>query len=249
MNCREFELNVLILVRDGEAPVDSRAEYLKHTGGCNKCAHRLTEEQVLVKGVRAVIQQVASENAPARLETLLREAYHDHFINASPRPSHPLPVVAGFVSTRLALACSAMILSISLLALFAFESRWIPSKHQPVIAAIPLVDSSPGKIIVDPGLVIARPVSKRRKLVRHREPVRPAAGVNEVVTEFFPLTDEDTDSIEITQVMRVELPGSAMIDVGLPVAEEELKKPITAEIALGEDGIARAIRFVRTADR
>ena len=56
---------------------------------------------------------------------------------------------------------------------------------------------------------------------------------------------DDLDSLDNNQLVRVELPGSALIAVGLPVDAEMANAPVKADVLLGHDGLARAIRFVR----
>jgi hypothetical protein len=46
-------------------------------------------------------------------------------------------------------------------------------------------------------------------------------------------------------IVRLTLPNSALASLGLPVSEESTAKDVTADILLGEDGIPRAISFVR----
>jgi len=65
-----------------------------------------------------------------------------------------------------------------------------------------------------------------------------------VVTDFFPLTSS-TLPFERGQMLRVQLPAAAMRTVGLPVREERMSDPVQADVLVGEEGIARAIRFVR----
>jgi len=68
----------------------------------------------------------------------------------------------------------------------------------------------------------------------------------EVVTRFYPLREgEDLTELESLQLVRVELPGSALSEVGLPVDPETASAPVIADVVLGQDGLARAIRFVR----
>jgi hypothetical protein len=43
----------------------------------------------------------------------------------------------------------------------------------------------------------------------------------------------------------VQLPAAAMRTVGLPVREEHMADPIQADVLVGEEGMPRAIRFVR----
>jgi hypothetical protein len=47
------------------------------------------------------------------------------------------------------------------------------------------------------------------------------------------------------QVVRVELPRSALASFGLPVNAERINERVKADVVVGNDGIARAIRFVR----
>jgi hypothetical protein len=68
----------------------------------------------------------------------------------------------------------------------------------------------------------------------------------EVVTEFFPLLEgDDLSSLESGQIVRVELQGSELLAVGLPVDAAMTGEPVKADVVLGHDGLARAIRFVR----
>jgi hypothetical protein len=83
---------------------------------------------------------------------------------------------------------------------------------------------------------IAKPVI--RKAI-HRRP-QP----HEVVTEFFPLI-EDPPPFERGELLRVSLPASAMRSVGLPVSEDRLTDMVQADVLVGQEGLARAIRFVR----
>ena len=64
------------------------------------------------------------------------------------------------------------------------------------------------------------------------------------MTEFFPLIDS-AQPFERGQMLRVQLPAAAMRNVGLPVREDHLADPIQADVLVGEEGMPRAIRFVR----
>ncbi len=81
------------------------------------------------------------------------------------------------------------------------------------------------------------------------EPVRPPApepAQAEVVTRFFPLAPGvDLSAAENAPRLRVRLPRTVLASFGLPVSTERLDEPVEADIVVGEDGIARAIRFVR----
>ena len=49
---------------------------------------------------------------------------------------------------------------------------------------------------------------------------------------------------ENVNVVRVELPRSAMLAVGLPVSVDQSTDLVEADIKMGSDGLARAVRFV-----
>src|SRR5437868_5303465 len=68
--------------------------------------------------------------------------------------------------------------------------------------------------------------------------------VEEVVTDFFPLLDP-APPFQRGRLLRVEVPASAMRMVGLPVHAEHLLDPIQADVLVGEEGLPRAIRFVK----
>lgn len=68
----------------------------------------------------------------------------------------------------------------------------------------------------------------------------------ELVTEFMPLgTGDYSASVDAGQVVRVELPRSALSSIGMPVSADLAGERVKADVLVGEDGVARAIRFVR----
>jgi hypothetical protein len=76
----------------------------------------------------------------------------------------------------------------------------------------------------------------------------PSAGDTdrEVATHFMalgyagPLNPQDGG-----QLVRVELSRSAMLSMGLPVNMDRYDERVKADVLLGADGLARAIRFVQ----
>jgi hypothetical protein len=68
----------------------------------------------------------------------------------------------------------------------------------------------------------------------------------EVATEFIPLGQgAPYTQVEEGHIVRVELPRSALVSFGLPVNAEAPQGRVKADVLLGHDGVARAIRFVR----
>lgn len=69
---------------------------------------------------------------------------------------------------------------------------------------------------------------------------------NEVATYFMPLGYAGPiNPQDGGQLVRVELPRSAMLSMGLPVNMDRYSERVKADVLLGPDGLARAIRFVQ----
>ena len=49
---------------------------------------------------------------------------------------------------------------------------------------------------------------------------------------------------EDVNMVRVEVPRSAMIALGFEVNPEQVWQPVQADVMLGADGLARAVRFL-----
>lgn len=74
--------------------------------------------------------------------------------------------------------------------------------------------------------------------------VRPKPS-QEVATRFLPIPGAADAPFDYGAVFRVELPRSAMRVVGLPVNESRLSESIRADVLIGQDGLARAVRFIQ----
>ena len=80
-----------------------------------------------------------------------------------------------------------------------------------------------------------RPIAKRKALSDDR-----------VETEFLPFMAAGPQfPSEQRQFVRVKLPRSALQVFGLPMNMERAREPVQADVMLGEDGRALAVRFVR----
>ena len=64
------------------------------------------------------------------------------------------------------------------------------------------------------------------------------------MTDFIPVVYDPTP-IERGHLVRVRLPRSAIAAFGLPVNEQHADEPIKADVLVGDDGLARAVRFVK----
>jgi len=115
-------------------------------------------------------------------------------------------------------------------AITLFFARPQPQPKQvasmPVRQQLMAVDAAPGP--VPKAAPKARPVKRQPR---------------EIVTQFFPLLD-GAPPFERGELLRVTVPASTMRQVGLPVNEDRLGDRVYADVLVGQEGLARAIRFV-----
>jgi hypothetical protein len=76
-------------------------------------------------------------------------------------------------------------------------------------------------------------------------PPAPEEAIVEVATEFLPLSYYHVP-LNTGSTVRIEVPAKALVSFGLAPADfREGDGTVQADVLIGEDGLARAIRFVR----
>ena len=243
MNCQNFETIVNDLARDQIMDAAARDSALAHASACARCAARLADERMLSAGLRRLAASVNAEEAPARIEARLLAALREQ-----PAFSPSTAVVSRYSPRlrRLAISAAAAVLVVLALAAIRFnQSSRVdrvesaqelnfnyqlagpnPVKRQPLVAS-----RSPRRV-------------PRRNVVHQSE--RPSLATQEIATDFIPLVQGDSlNLMESGQLVRVELPRSALVSFGLPMNMEHADQRVKADVVVGNDGLARAIRFVR----
>ncbi len=174
--------------------------------------------------LKALREQARGLEAPERVEASLRGAFRAQARGR--RARWPLALAAAIVL---------------LIASAAWMAR---SKPQVQVAVQPAPKPAPVQAVVEPAPVVVtrtppKPVRRRAGRVLPQPPP-------EIATEFLPL-EETTNlaPIESGQVVRMQLPRSTMIRFGLPVNQDRMLEPVNADVVFAQDGIARAIRFVK----
>lgn len=86
-----------------------------------------------------------------------------------------------------------------------------------------------------------------RARIKSRANNQPDPGTSpEIATAFLPLVEaQSLAEIDSGHIMRVEMPREALVSFGLPMNQERAGELVKADVLLGDDGVARAIRFVR----
>lgn len=181
------------------------------------------DEQQIVAGLKALAREMMIEQAPGGLEGALRSAYRRKRSAAVWKRAAAL----GAIAASLVVALSAWLLRPP-------AKLEAPPRPQPNIFV-----TNP---VAPPANVMARRVPK----VRRPRPTAVAPVREEIVTGFLPIAGGDIFApLDRGRVVRVRMPRSALVVFGLPVNEDRMADSVRADVLLGEDGMARAIRFVR----
>ena len=234
MNCTEFESVVADIARSVLMDAVSRREGLAHATGCERCGRRLVNEQALSGLLAVAAAEDMGRTAPPAVEKALLPAFRE-----SKSAGHP-----GRRAWWLGAAGAAV-------AALLVVSVVVRRPREPQIVKVPTLMPAPAtqptKIIAPVYRETRNPPARTLRAV-HRKPAMPkprsAEEVREVVTEFIPVI-YDPEPVDHGRMVRVRLPRSALAAFGLPMNEQRAEETIQADVVLGEDGLARAVRFVK----
>jgi hypothetical protein len=247
MNCHDFEKLALAFARNSLLDATERDQGLIHTEVCNRCAARLAQERALLARVRAVVADMDGEEPPARVDALLLAAFREQAAATASSIVIPAQGRAGRWSSWKFAAAAGILILISVMAIiWRSASSHKPQREEGAVAPTPVNTPAPQAEppVGRDQVADERPKNLPKRVHRHASVKIPDEA--EVVTQFFPLREgEDLTTLDGLQVVRVELPGSALGEVGLPFDPETVNDPVKADVVLGQDGLARAIRFVR----
>ncbi len=247
MNCQDFEITILGMARSQLLDASARRQTLAHIAECAACADRLAEQQALTAAVNATAKNLRYEEASAHVEQSLRAAFRKQ--SKVPTVFRSTPIRTQQSSKRIFATVAAIVLLIFLASLIR---QWSTGGSNQKLAEAQPTPTTPSKNDLSQKYP---PTPSEQKFVRHvgserrhvRRPFPKATTeLEEAITGFIALSNESQlVPLESGQVLRVELPTSTLISMGLPITAEDVSKPILADLLVGQDGMARAIRFVR----
>lgn len=217
-----------------------REHALRHASECSACALRLNAERTLEAGLKALAEGAGEGEAPPHLKLALRAAF-DGQVKAAPAP---VPAPARLRNLALRWTAAALVLLAVAVALLSrsappnIKKEDMSSGGNPASQSVTKPDNQELKI--EPH------VAQKKSTKRRAATVAGVARDNETVTEYIPLTYlADATAIESGMVLRVELPPSALIAMGLPAPADQTDSRVKADVVVSDDGVARAVRFVR----
>ncbi|HEV7744371.1 MAG TPA: hypothetical protein VGO56_05190 [Pyrinomonadaceae bacterium] len=265
MNCGDFESNVNDLARERLLEASVRARALAHRDECAACARRLAEESELSCGLRALVNQTKTVAVPApRNELFVALRKRQTPINATAAGSWRHWATSGAALAAMVLLVIGVVVMRSRATAPQLVHPDPPNaRTEKSIAPTPqaVVDSKPTPALSDSLAANHRMRGQRRNLKRTStgtvatQPVKDLAAetatndtnlATEITTEFMPIGyAPETSMQDGGQLVRVELPRSALLAFGLPMNVNRYDERVKADVFFGADGMARAIRFVQ----
>ncbi len=261
MNCQNLESIVCDLAREQITEVSVRDSALAHCRQCRDCGLRLEEQRALTIALRGLASEMRSAPASAKIEEQILVAF---------RCGAGATLGSGLARRWFYWATAAAAALFIVFGVAQVRSRVLRGREQnpngnsqaqhvveptaPKKGAMQTIQAAEE----NPSVSSVRRIVKTHRGAFHaplanrgssKAPTPFAVNRNqqtEIATDFMPLGYASLISLqEGGQMVRVELPRSTLAAFGLPVNMDRYNEKVKADVVLGVDGVARAIRFVQ----
>jgi len=255
MNCYDFN-NILAELGDyTPMQADLRDEGISHAALCASCAMKLVSARALSSSL-VLAAGGECEVAPPRVKQDLLAAFlEQHRVDP---PNASITNIStrrrfGWWTAAAAAVAAAIVLAV-MLPLWRETSVPVRPTHVATTPAVqppqaPIVISAPVNSPPAPGTVdaIRKPRSVATQTDRKKTSPRTVETLaRSTATQYMPLTYlTDATAMDTGTVIRVQLSRSALVSLGLPMNIENSGDSVEAEVVVGDDGVARAIRLVQ----
>jgi hypothetical protein len=253
MNCQRFENVVSELARGQMMTAEQRGEALAHSDACEDCAARLRDEEMLTRGLRSLVHEMESLEAPAAIETKLLAEFRNAAASA--------PRKTGNARYWLSAVAALLLIAIAIVAMRSRSVNDDNPKQAEVVTpkvqealrdnrkAVPVVNENNLAVngeVREQEVVQVKPKRRSNRVNRSTPVVASNHVTNEIATDFMPVGYMNAASLQDGgQIVRVELRRSALANFGIPVNMDRYNEKVKADVLIGVDGLARAIRFVQ----
>jgi hypothetical protein len=248
MSCQEFDTDVIDLARGAASLTVSDGAVRQHLLVCRRCAERFEREWRLTAQLRALADATPASARSDEIANALAAAFTAHHAEArrAGRTAFGWPVrfaaAAGIV-----LAVAGWWAIASLRNESSARQASQAADRNPVAQKAPQPPAPVGGPATSAAVAPETPTPARTTRVQARRPARAiqARQEEEEVAEFLPLPlAAGLPRFESGRIVRVELPVSSLPALGLNIAPDMARRPIEADVLVGQDGEARAIRLV-----
>jgi hypothetical protein len=250
MNCQQFDQIIVDLDRHAGAEDGTSQGAVDHARSCPRCAVRWSDQRKLAVALRAVSAAASNEHASAHVEDSLLRAFRARFDASRPATAaqRASPRRSGAVAWRVWAAAAAMLL-------LGFVAEW---KLRPTAPVQPAANRKAEELTGvgnsethTTSAVVRHRVFRPHRTVKYGAPSHQVAtpdetAPTEVTSRFYALPyGSGLDLDEGWGLVRVQVPWASLESLGVPVSGGSADEMLTADVVVGQDGLARGIRFVQ----
>jgi hypothetical protein len=244
MKCHSLRDAIVELARGREAGPGTIAAIDSHVEHCAACAALMTRERQLSQGLRALAAATAADRPPDALGRRLLEVFAE-------RQSTPERPVARHATGWMRAAAAVLLTGAA--AAWWWSARREPAPESPVTTRAVRADLRKPESAPAPGAVLTAdrarttPVvaaSDRPRVAGHRR--APASPVVRPVGFVALPGAAGLPDFESGQIIRMEIPLTSLPTYGIDILPDAQGSPVKADLLVGQDGQARAIRLVTT---
>jgi hypothetical protein len=264
MTCDDYQGLIIDIARGDAVDRASREEARRHAALCAQCGAQQQEQQWLTAQFRAIAQADAQRHAPERVEIAALAAWRAIYTSASQSPAAAVVATATLPQTTTARVlkgpwlmsglAAAGLAAAAMLTMFLWPTSPSQSGRTSVTTAVSSARATKSEPATTSGTVAT--VARNTESRGGREDVVPTERPRALRTasmtktaqrdEFLPLPYvEPLRSTEARHVVRVSMTSGDEMIIGVLPADRRNGQPFEADVLVGEDGIARAIRVVR----
>lgn len=239
MTCQTVAEALVDLARGVSIGEGSAAAVESHIERCAACAARFERERSLTHGLRALRDHAADAIPTAAVETHLLAAFDAQH---------------GHSSTGLGRSRTGewLLIAAAACAIAALGAGWMWQGSRaravsPVVAGAPQAQVANAPPPVDAQADLKAGGAGREAVVASVKAPRPTRIAKRAVqfAEFSPVPGAaGLPDFESGRIVRVELPLASLPAYGVEIVPDAARTPIEADLLVGQDGQARAIRLV-----
>jgi hypothetical protein len=246
MTCQTLREAIVDLARGAEAGQGTRAAIEGHVEHCRACAALLAREEQLSQGLRALAASTAGDGASEAMGRRLREMFAEQQSVAATATAEPRQAPTRRRWTAWA-AAAAVALAAGGAAWFSSVTRSSPGGAEPVTRAS--VEPPPATMPTSARAETPAPTQTPTPTVTRAKRPRPAPQVRYAeATGFVALPNAvGLPDFESGQIIRMEIPLTSLPTYGIEILPDARDRQVEADLLVGQDGQARAIRLVSDA--
>jgi hypothetical protein len=241
MNCQTFREIVHEIDLPGGLEVSALDAALGHAQACGRCARLLHQTRELVLSLEALAQADHHRQASPEIEARLIAEFRAQVSRRLWKAWHGWAAPAAWAWPA---ACAALAVAGGLLWLhLRSTAERVPRRAAASPSGLQLSLGGPS-----PALTFSPPDRSAPAFVIHARVRGNSATPRkepEELADFIPLPFADEDApLNAGEVVRIQLSDSDLGLLGVPVSDDAGTRALSADVVIGEDGVARAIRFL-----